>query len=73
MPQNYSPGYATKVSGTVGTTATAFAHGLGTTPNIVLLTVTGTVAGVIRVVSRDATNITVVSTLASTTFEALVW
>lgn len=60
-----------KVTGTVGTTATAFAHGLATTPNFVLLTVIGTVAGVIRTTARDVTNITVVSTLASTTFEAL--
>ena len=73
MPQDYSPRFATKITGTVGTTATNFAHSLQTTPNIVLLTVTGTVAGVIRVTARDATNITVVSTLASTTFEAFVW
>ena len=59
------------LSGTVGTTATAFAHNLGTVPGFVILTVTGTVAGVVRVTAKDATNITVVSTLAATTFEAL--
>jgi len=61
----------TKLTGTVGTTATTFAHNLATTPTAVLLTVTGTVAGVMRVTARDAVNITVISTLASTTFEAL--
>jgi len=59
------------VKGTVGTTATAFAHNLGTVPAFVILTVDGTVAGVMRVTAKDATNITVVSTLAATTFEAL--
>jgi hypothetical protein len=62
-----------KLSATVGTTNVNLAHGLGTVPDLVLLTVTGTVAGVVRQVSKDATNIVLVSTLASTTIEALVF
>jgi len=61
------------VKGTVGTTPTAFPHDLrGGAPRLVMLSVNGAVAGVIRCTTRDATTITVVSTLASTTFEALV-
>ena len=58
-------------SGTVGTTATNFAHNCGTQPRFVILTVRGTVAGVMRMTALDVTNITVVSTLASTTFDWL--
>ena len=62
-----------KLSATIGTTNVNVAHGLGTVPDIVLLTVTGTVAGVVRQVSKDGTNVTVVSTLASTTVEILAF
>ena len=62
-----------KLSATVGTTNVNVAHGLGTIPDVVLLTVTGTVAGVIRQVSKDGTNVTVVSTLANTTVEIVAF
>ena len=65
-------GYHRKLSGTVGTTATAFAHGLGTIPEWTLFIATGTVAGVLRRTALDQTNLTLVSTLANTTFEAYV-
>jgi len=54
---------------TVGTTNVNVPHYLSTTPDFVILTVTGTVAGVVRAVSRDATNVVVVSTLANTVVE----
>ena len=72
----YLTGYTkkyVKLSATVGTTNVNVAHGLGTVPDIVLITVTGTVAGVVRQVSKDGTNIVLVSTLASTTVEILVF
>ena len=72
----YLTGYTkkyVKLSATVGTTNVNVAHGLGTVPDIVLITVTGTVAGVVRVVSKDGTNVVLVSTLASTTVEILVF
>ena len=62
-----------KLSATVGTTNVNVAHGLGTIPDLVLITVTGTVAGVVRQVSKDATYVVLVSTLASTTVEVLTF
>lgn len=62
-----------KLSATVGTTNVNVAHGLGTIPDLIFLTVTGAVAGVVRVVSRDGTNVVLVSTLASTTVEILAF
>ena len=62
-----------KLSATVGTSNVNVAHGLGTIPDLVLITVTGTVAGVVRQVSKDGTNVVLVSTLASTTVEVIVF
>lgn len=62
-----------KLSATVGTTNVNVAHGLGTIPDLVLITVTGTVAGVVRQVSKDGTNVVLVSTLASTTVEVIAF
>lgn len=62
-----------KLSATVGTTNVNVAHGLGTIPSVVILTVTGTVAGVVRQVSKDGTNVVLVSTLASTPVEVIAF
>ena len=66
-------GFSRKLIGTVGTTATTFAHGLGTTPDwAIIVGTSATVAGVLRVTARDQTNITVISSVAATPFEAYV-
>ena len=73
MPPDVRFGYSRQLVGTVGTTATTFAHGLGTTPGwVVLVGTSATVAGVLRVTARDQTNITVISSVAATPFEAYV-
>ena len=62
-----------KLSGTIGTTNTNVAHGLGSVPDLVFMIVTGSVAGVVRLVSKDATNLVIISTRASTTIEAIAF
>ena len=66
-------GKYTKLSATVGTTNVNVTHGLGTTPSVIWILPTGSVAGVVRQVSRDGTNITLVSTLASTVVEVVAF
>ena len=62
-----------KLSGTIGTANTNVAHGLGVIPNVVFFLPIGAVAGVVRLVSKDSTNLVFISTLASTTIEAYAW
>lgn len=62
-----------KLTGTIAVSNTNIAHGLGTVPDLVFVLVTGSVAGVVRLVSKDGTNLTLISTIASTTVEVVAF